>query len=80
MVKPADAGAIAVHQPGAVQDEGAGADADQRHAKGGRLPQIVHRARIKALDLADQAADDRDIVKLAWVAEPILGRDLDSAG
>ena len=33
VVEPADAAAVAVHQSRAVQDEGAGADADQRHAR-----------------------------------------------
>ena len=33
VVEPADAAAIAIHQPGTVQDEGAGADTDQRHLR-----------------------------------------------
>ena len=80
MVKPADAGAVAVQQPGAMQDERAGADADQRHAKPGGLPQKLHRTGIEALDLADQAAHHGDIVELAGIAEAVLGRDPDPAG
>ena len=45
VVEPADAGAVAVHQPGAVQDEGAGADADQRHAGRGGAARGSARCR-----------------------------------
>ena len=62
-MEPADAGAIALHQPGPVQREGAGADPDERHARRGRALEEAHGLGMQVLDLVDQPADDDEIVE-----------------
>ena len=63
--------AVPVHQSGPVQDEGAGADADERHAcRGGILQGSAGQGGAGEVgDLMDQAADDDDGVEPGRVGQ-----------
>ena len=79
IVVPADAGHAALHQAGAGQDEGAGAQARQLHAHIRRLLQVAFGRLIDLAPAMQQAADDHDIVKLARIDEVRGGRGQDAA-
>ncbi len=78
VVEPAHAAAIAVHQPGPMQDERPGANPDQRHARGGGGVQETHIVRMQVLRLVDQSADDDDVIETRRVAQPLLRVDRDA--
>ena len=75
MVEPAHAAAIAVQQPGTVKDEGAGADANEWHARSGRALKVASIFRTQVRNLIDQAADDDEIVEQGGIAQPFLWMD-----
>lgn len=78
-VEPGDADAPAVEQAEPREDEGAGADANQRRAPPRRLAQVVLRFEIELRPGLQQAANDHDIVEGIRIDEAGVGRDLKPA-
>ena len=53
VMEPADAGAISLHQPRPVQDEGASADPNERDSDSRRALEEAHRIGMQVLNLID---------------------------
>ena len=79
VVIPADAAVPADHQPGAAQDEAAGAHADQLHAHARGRFQIFDRLVVDLAPAMQDAADHDDIVEMLGVLEAAGARDGDAA-
>ena len=79
VVEPADAGAIALHQTGPVQDESTGANADEWHPDRRGALEKVDRVGMQVLDLVDQAADHHEVIEARGVAEALVRLDGDAA-
>ena len=63
VVIPADAGAPPLHQPGAAQDEAAGADADQGHRCRAHFAQVAHGRLVDLWSRVQDSADDDHVVE-----------------
>ncbi len=78
-VIPADAAFSVRHEAGAGQDEAAGAQADQRHAKARSLLQVGDGAVFQLRAGVQKAADDDDVVEIGGVDQVGGAGDLNAA-
>lgn len=70
VVEPAYATAIAIEQPCFVEDEDAGAEADNRNACRCAILQEAQCFRRQGAVIADQSADNDDVVVVTGIAQP----------
>src|SRR3546814_9161120 len=70
---------VAVHQARPMQNEGAGADAHERHFRGRRPLQVARIFGAEVGDLVDQPADHDDVIEFTRIAQALMRLHGDAA-